>query len=744
MDIEFPSKKMELRHQLSRLRTHEPKQLMKFEELRDNPIMRERLTEMLDRAFEGINIDDIDVLNEKITTTVKECVEEVCPKVDQIKKKEPWVDVTLQQELRELKSCTDYKETRKLQRKIKETQKRLKNEYYRELADNINTIAEAREVEKEFAMAKKYTAFKSGSKLQISNEKLKTHFENHFAARSPELPLPPELQNPEQYQHLSDEVVMINEEFPDEVEVKNVLKSFKNNKSAGTDKLKTEGLKYNDSKKLVDVILLLLTLIWTYIKVPTTWLHSSINCLFKKGLMGVAANYRGLSIGANMSRILAKVILSRFQKAYEAHISESQFGFRQNRSTSDGIFIVKMVTEKVGESLVAVYIDLTAAYDHIPRDFLFKVLNLRTGATHLVAILKKMYEGTTASIKGTKAIFDVLVGCRQGGQESPCLFNYYFDYVLKIAAYEINKTFPDGWGVEFEFNIPHTCTNRQQRQKGKIRGVEFIRWILYADDVVLFCKSVSEAEKLLNIINDTCNRFGLTVSFKKTKTQVFNNDELAKKSSLFSIQGNDIENVLNFTYLGHVITIDENNGFTEHHIASATSKFNELRKVLTDTNVHMCTRKKLLESCARSRLVYGTQASLPNEKQMKKLEACWYRILRNMIKGGWVCGESPDESEAVNYSFLYTNNEVQKVIKTIPLRDFIYSQHLKYIAHVCRGPNTLITKIMLFAKPTRRYYRNPWLKIAELLGITADQAKRLTQSRGEFAELVWQRFSSTS
>ena len=203
--------------------------------------------------------------------------------------------------------------------------------------------------------------------------------------------------------------------------------------------------------------------------------------------------------------------------------------------------------------------------------------------------------------------------------------------VLKLAAYEINKTFPDGWGVEFEFNIPHTCTNRQQRQKGKMRVVEFIRWILYADDVVLFCKSVSEAEKLLNIINDTCNRFGLTVSFKKNKTQVFNNDELAKKSSLVSIQGNDIENVLNFTYLGHVITIDENNGFTEHRIASATSKFNELRKVLTDTNVHMCTRKKLLEACVRSRLVYGTQASLPNEKQMKKLEACWYRILRNMI-----------------------------------------------------------------------------------------------------------------
>ena len=59
--------------------------------------------------------------------------------------------------------------------------------------------------------------------------------------------------------------------------------------------------------------------------------------------------------------------------------------------------------------------------------------------------------------------FDVLIGCCQGGQESPCLFNHYFDYVLKVVAYEIDKVFPDGWGIEFEYNIPHMCMNREQR-----------------------------------------------------------------------------------------------------------------------------------------------------------------------------------------------------------------------------------------------------------------------------------------
>ena len=89
-----------------------------------------------------------------------------------------------------------------------------------------------------------------------------------------------------------------------------------------------------------------------------------------------------------------------------------------------------------------------------------------------------------------------------------------------------------------EYNIPQTCTNRSQRQNGKMLGTEVIKWILYADDVVLFCKSVNEAKQILNIINDTCNSFGLTISFKKTKTQVFNNAELAKRALLFNIQGN--------------------------------------------------------------------------------------------------------------------------------------------------------------------------------------------------------------
>ena len=110
---------------------------------------------------------------------------------------------------------------------------------------------------------------------------------------------------------------------PEEKELENALHTFKNNKSSGTDKLKTEGLKYNSSKKLVNALMMLLTLIWTSISIPMVWLHALITYLHKKEALGIAKNYRGHSIGANMSRILAKIVINILKEAYETNIRDS-------------------------------------------------------------------------------------------------------------------------------------------------------------------------------------------------------------------------------------------------------------------------------------------------------------------------------------------------------------------------------------------------------------------------------------
>ena len=97
------------------------------------------------------------------------------------------------------------------------------------------------------------------------------------------------------------------------------------------------------------------------------------------------------------------------------------------------------------------------------RFVLFSELSLRVNSPLLLALLKTMYVGTTATITGTRQSFDVLVGCRQGGQESPVCFNYYFDFCSNVCVAEIDKRFPDGFGFSFEYEIPLINVYEQKR-----------------------------------------------------------------------------------------------------------------------------------------------------------------------------------------------------------------------------------------------------------------------------------------
>ena len=100
---------------------------------------------------------------------VKKCVHQSM----RHKKKEPWEDDVLLQLISDMKKCKASKEVKLFQKKIKERRKTLKNAYFKDLADNINTAAEARQIDKEFALAKKYSCLKTGESNAVSKTKLK-------------------------------------------------------------------------------------------------------------------------------------------------------------------------------------------------------------------------------------------------------------------------------------------------------------------------------------------------------------------------------------------------------------------------------------------------------------------------------------------------------------------------------------------------------------------------------------------
>ena len=93
---------------------------------------------------------------------------------------------------------------------------------------------------------------------------------------------------------------------------------------------------------------------------------------------------------------------------------------------------------------------------------------------------------------------------------------------------------------------------------------------------------------------------------------------MAAKPTLITIDNHTIENVSQFTYLGHVFDNQSVTSSTEYRIARASAKFNQLREVLCDAKVNKKTRWKFLEACVVPRLLYGLQACYPKEAQLKK------------------------------------------------------------------------------------------------------------------------------
>ena len=103
---------------------------------------------------------------------------------------------------------------------------------------------------------------------------------------------------------------------------------------------------------------------------PADVRDSTIAALFKnKGSRADCGNHRGISLLSTAGKILARIMLNRLiPSVAEKNLSESQCGFRRNRTTTEMIFTVRQIQEKCTEQNMcsyAVFITLTKAFDTV-------------------------------------------------------------------------------------------------------------------------------------------------------------------------------------------------------------------------------------------------------------------------------------------------------------------------------------------------------------------------------------------
>ena len=91
------------------------------------------------------------------------------------------------------------------------------------------------------------------------------------------------------------------------------------------------------------------------------------------------------------------------------------------------------------ENIYFCFIDYAKAFDCMDHNKLWKILKEMEISDHLTCLLRNLYTGQEATVRienGTIDWFQIGKGVHQGCILSPCLFNFYVEYIMRNAGLE--------------------------------------------------------------------------------------------------------------------------------------------------------------------------------------------------------------------------------------------------------------------------------------------------------------------
>lgn len=638
-----------------------------------------------------------------IVTSLESAAEATLAKTKRNKPtKEIWKeDIELNELLSQrIQTSKDSVEYKCITKKIKKQVRRLRNEKISNEAKMINDFATRRKVEELFCAFKSdNSTFKDAKPSKKCDPiKLRDYFKIHFTGKTVEED-PIELEEvPEYIENLQKITTQeINIGPPDENELRDVIKNLKCGKASSD--IPITYIKHSMCiTEFVEEMVKLYQTIWLTWAIPKSWGHSKLVTLWKgptKGKVDDPTTYRGLQIGSTLCKIIIVIIINRLKSWYEKQLLDQQQGFRSARGTTDGIFFAKSVqqiTSKMKKPTYVLFVDLSAAFDHVERSWLFKTIRNRfsddTDPT-LLKLLESLYSSTTTALAETpNDKFELTVGVRQGGPESPMLYNLFMDFVMRIY---LDKCKDERIRfLQLKYKIPESASTTNLTAAGDMT----IDWSGYADDLMLFFEDEDSLRCGIDILAATFKRYRLSINHSKTKTMILNQQYEIRDypPTISSLGDKQLENVRKYRYLGCEIEYNKPAiGEAELQLRrdAAECKFYSLAKNLMNMKINLKTRTDILNSLVRSRVVYACQVWNITKAQLQRLNAMYMTCIRKMTKGGYK--RKPD-----SWSFVHTNDDLLRMSKTISLESFVHNQQRNYVAHIIRKDNCSIVKRLLF------------------------------------------------
>ena len=310
---------------------------------------------------------------------------------------------------------------------------------------------------------------------------------------------------------------------------------MKNGKSPGSDGIVIEMLK-SGSNVIIPILTLLFNKILDSGLFPDKWCEAIIFPLHKDGSLTDVKNYRGISLLNVISKVFTGVLNKRLVTwaQINSKFKEEQAGYRVGYSTVDQIFtfytIVQKYLSKKGGRFYCIFVDFSSAFDRVPHNLLwYKLINIGIHGK-MLTVLRTMYSNLK-SCDGLSEYFSCSKGTRQGCMLSPFLFIMYLN--------------------EFIDSLRDSYTNEGVHVSDMYNNLKLL---LYADDIAMFNDTAGRLQHEINILQQYCQKWGMTVNLKKTKIIVFRNGGIYRKNENCFFQGINVDKVNSYKYLGLYFT----------------------------------------------------------------------------------------------------------------------------------------------------------------------------------------------
>ena len=134
---------------------------------------------------------------------------------------------------------------------------------------------------------------------------------------------------------------------------------------------------------------------------------------------------------------MLKILQARLQQYLKCELPDVQAGFRKGSGTRDPIANIRWFIKKAREfqkNIYLCFIHSTKAFDCVDHNKLWKILKEMGIPDHLTCLLRNLYAGQEATVRtghGTTDWFQIGKGFCQGCILSPCLFNFYAEYIMR-------------------------------------------------------------------------------------------------------------------------------------------------------------------------------------------------------------------------------------------------------------------------------------------------------------------------